>query len=400
MMVFYRSDNMEKKLRGDHEKKYYTELLENAAFWLTHSPDLKYGGFFTCLDRDGSVYGTDKPMWLQGRGIWFFSRLYNDVEPRPEWLEAARNGYRFLCDHGFDSDGRMFFLVTRDGKPLRKRRYLFTETFAVIAMAEYSKASGDTAILERSRKLFNLILEYHRNPGRLEPKVFPESRNMKSHSMPMILLATAQTLRKVSGDNFYNGIIDEMLAELLNHFFHEDYGLILENVGPDGAFIDIPEGRCVNPGHAIETSWFIMEEGSFRRDNALVNRGIEIMKNSLKAGWDEQYGGIFSFIDVKGLPPLQLEWDSKLWWPHTETLYALLLASRLSGNTCFDEEYRKVYQWTYSHFPDLEMGEWFGYLRRDGSILLPVKGSIWKGAFHVPRFLLLSWLLLKDWNRP
>jgi N-acylglucosamine 2-epimerase len=376
---------------------YRQSLLEDVVpFWLDNAIDRKHGGFLNCLDRDGSVYNTDKAMWIQCRAVWTFSKLYNEVEHRPEWLDAAQRGYEFITRHGFDNEGRMFFVVTRDGRPLRKSRYLFTETFGTIACAEYSKASGDQQALRKARETYRLIIDLYRNPGRLTPKVIPETRVTKAHAMPMILLSTTQELRKVDDDPLYKEVVDQSLYELLHHFMKPDRKALFEIVGPNGEMLDSPEGRCINPGHAIETSWFMMHEARHRNDQSLLRSALDVLRWSLEWGWDKEFGGILNFIDVEGKPMEQLEWDMKLWWPHTEALYALLLAHHLSGDSLYEQWYERVHEWSFSHFPDPQLGEWFGYLHRDGSVSSHLKGSIWKGPFHLPRALLYGWKVLEE----
>ncbi|MCX6135111.1 MAG: AGE family epimerase/isomerase [Ignavibacteriales bacterium] len=375
---------------------YRRTLLEDVVpFWLNNAIDRTHGGILNCLDRDGSVYNTDKAMWIQCRAVWTFSKLYNEVEQRPEWLDAARSGYEFITRHGFDSDGRMFFVVTRDGRPLRKSRYLFTETFGTIACAEYSKASGDQQALLKARETYRLVIDLYRNPGRLTPKVIPETRVTKAHAMPMILLATTQELRKVDDDPLYTAVADQALYEVLHHFMKPDRKALFEIVGPNGEMLDSPEGRCVNPGHAIETSWFMMHEALHRSDQSLLRSALDVLRWSLELGWDKEFGGIFSFIDVEGKPTEQLEWDMKLWWPHTEALYALLTAHHLTGDSLYEQWYERVHAWSFAHFPDPQHGEWFGYLHRDGSVSSQLKGSMWKGPFHLPRALLYGWKVLE-----
>jgi len=364
--------------------------------WLNNSVDRKHGGFLNCLDRDGSVYNTDKAMWIQCRAIWMFAKLYNEVERKPEWLEVARNGYDFIRKHGFDADGRMFFVVTRDGKPLRRSRYLFTETFGVIACAEYSRAACDENALEKARDLYRLIVDMHRNPGRLTPKIIPETRTTRAHGMSMILLATTQELRRVLEDPLHKEVIDQSLHDVLNFFVKPEEKALFEVVGPNGERLHSPEGRCINPGHAIETSWFMMHESRHRNDPSLLNSALDVLRWSLELGWDKEFGGLLYFVDIEGKPAEQLEWDMKLWWPHTEALYALLLAYHLTGDSFYEEWYVRVHQWSFGHFPDSQYGEWFGYLHRDGSLASRLKGSMWKGPFHLPRALLYGWKLLQE----
>lgn len=371
-------------------------LNDTIPFWQRHAPDRECGGFLTFLDADGSVVSTDKPIWGAGRVTWLFARLYHDVEPRAEWLELAAHGLAFLEKYGFDHDGRMFYAVTRDGRPLRKRRYLFSEAFAVIAMAEYARATGDTRVARRAREVFDLILRYHRTPGLLEPKMIPATRSLKSHAMPMILLATTQVLRRLGDDPLYGKVIDASLAEIRDHFLKPEFKALLDNVGPSGEFLNEPMGRVINPGHAIESAWFMLEEARHRRDHALRDLALRILDWSLEWGWDPQYGGILYFRDCRNRPCEPYEHDMKLWWPHNEAIYACLLAYAMTGEPRYGEWHEKIHRWAYDHFPDREHGEWFGYLHRDGTISSTLKGNMWKGPFHLPRMQLNCWKLLES----
>jgi N-acylglucosamine 2-epimerase len=374
-------------------------LNDTLPFWIPRAIDRECGGYLTALDHDGSVLQTDKPVWVQGRLAWLLATLYSTVEPRPEWLEYAKHGIDFLTRHCFDSDGRMFFAVTREGLPLRKRRYLFSETFATIALAAYGRAADDDRARQRALDLFRLTLRYHREPGLLEPKVIPSTRRMKGLAMPMILMATAQELRKNgvsfadSGNRVSFGnpvscddVIDDCIAEIERDFLKPEFSCVLESVGPNGEFFDTFEGRTACPGHAIEAGWFILEEARLRNnDPRLIALGTKIIDWSLTLGWDEEYGGIVYFKDARGLPSSEYPHDMKLWWPHNEAIIATLLAWQLTGESRYVDWHTRVHDWAYAHFPDRQHGEWFGYLHRDGSVSTRLKGNMWKGPFHLPR---------------
>jgi len=371
-------------------------LKDTIPFWIEHSVDDEAGGFFTYLDREGKVVGTDKPVWLQCRIAWLFSRLYNEVERREDWLALARHALNFVDVHGFDKDGRMFFIVTRNGRPLRKRRYLYTECFGAMAFAEYARATGDEVARRKAIDIYRLIFRYRDTPGLLEPKVIPSTRSMKSHGMVMMLVVVSQILRQIDDDPIYTQVIDGSIRELREHFMRPEFKAVLETVGPGGEFIDEPFGRAVVPGHAIETAWFVMEEGRTRGDRGLIDLGTQILKWSLEIGWDEEFGGLFYYRDVKEHPCEQYEHDMKLWWPHNEAIYASLLAYHLTGDAVFSDWHDTVHDWAYAHFPDREHGEWFGYLHRDGTVSLEWKGNQWKGPFHIPRMQLNCWKLLEE----
>jgi N-acylglucosamine 2-epimerase len=170
----------------------------------------------------------------------------------------------------------------------------------------------------------------------------------------------------------------------------------LENVSPDGHFSDSFEGRLLNPGHAIEAMWFLMDIGARQGNPELIQRANDIALSTVQYGWDPGYGGILYFMDVKGHPTQQLEWDQKLWWVHLETLVALLKGYAHTRNPQNLEWFERVHEYAWSKFRDPEYGEWYGYLNRRGEVLLPLKGGKWKGCFHVPRALFQCWKTLED----
>jgi len=372
-------------------------LTDTVPFWFPRAVDEQYGGYYTCLDRDGSLLQSDKAVWFQGRMAWMLSTLYLTVERRQEWLEMARSGIEFLDRFCFDEDQRMFFTVTREGRPLRKRRYLFSECFAMIAFAAYGKASGESKWIDRAAKLYDLVLHYQRTPGLLEPKVNPDTRPTKGLAMTMILLATAQELQKYHDSPRYREVIDESIHQIAHDFLKPEFGCLLEMTGPNGEFIDNLDGRCVNPGHSLEAGWFILHEARLRGNDAeLTKLGTTIIDWSLKLGWDTEFGGVFYFRDARGLPCSEYWHDMKFWWPHNEALIATLLAYRMTGNIEYAKWHDRVHEWSYDHFPDPQHGEWFGYLHRDGTVSTRMKGTMYKGFFHLPRMQWYCWQLLEE----
>jgi len=376
---------------------YREELLHNILpFWLNNSIDRDDGGFTFCLDRKGNVIDTDKGVWQTGRFTWLLATLYNDVEQKQEWLEAARHGIKFLENYCFDADGRMFFIVDKKGNPVRKRRYLFSESFAAIAFAAYSKATGDQKYAVKAVELFKQFFRYNTTPGLIIPK-YTEHRKMKGMGVPMIGIVTAQELRKNLVDDSFTKLIDQWIDEIKQDFLHHEYNAVMETVGPNGEFLDHFDGRTLNPGHAIEGAWFILQEAKIRNnDPDLIKLGIKMLDWMWEIGWDKKFGGILYFSDVKGLPVQEYWHDMKFWWPQNEAIIATLMAYQLTGDEKYAHWYQLIHDWTFSHFPDKEFGEWFGYLHRDGSISSDLKGNIWKGPFHIPRMLLNCWKILTE----
>ncbi|WP_290791023.1 AGE family epimerase/isomerase [Flavihumibacter sp. UBA7668] len=366
---------------------FYTDqlLTDTIPFWFPRSYDKENGGFLLMRDADGSLLDDDKAVWIQGRATWLLATLYNTVEAKTEWLEGAKLGYDFLVNHCFDTDDRMFFHVTREGKPIRKRRYFFSETFAVIAMAAYAKASGDQEAADRARWLFGKCIEYTTVPGLLEPK-YTATRPAIGIGVPMIMINTAQQLRENIGDDRCDAWISTWIGQIAKNFVKHDIRCVMEQVAPDGSIINHLDGRTLNPGHAIEGAWFILHEAIYRNhDPVLIELGCQMLDYMWERGWDQEYGGILYFLDVYNKPVQEYWQDMKFWWPQNETIIATLLAYLVTGKEKYAQWHELIHDYAYSHFHDKVNGEWFGYLHRDGIVAQPAKGNLFKGPFHLPR---------------
>ena len=377
---------------------YRRDLLDSVIpFWLKHSLDRQMGGYFTCLDRDGSVYDTTKYMWLQGRAVYMFSRLYNELEPRQEFLDAAQLGVDFIRAHGKDSRGRVYFSLTRDGRPYFFQRKPYAGVFYMMGLLENYKATGQKELLDEAVDMFWLVRDWINDPTLLDRPGMPGRLKCSNLADVMVLASMVIDLSKVHSDERYVQVMQEAIAGVRRHFV-AGRRILVENVALDGSDISPhPEGRLFNPGHSIEVCWFLLHlverlkaMGQAEDHSGTLNLALEALEGSLQAGWDEQFGGLFYFMDLAGLPTLQLESSMKLWWPHTEAIYALVLAWKLTGQERWLFWLQRVHQYAYSHFADPQMGDWFGYCDRLGNLTHTCKGGNYKGFFHVPRFLLMS----------
>lgn len=377
-------------------EQYKSELLNKVIpFWLEKSQDKEFGGYFTCLDRDGSVYDTDKFIWLQGREVWMFATLYNKVEKRQEWLDCAIQGAEFLKKYGHDGNLNWYFSLDREGNPLVEPYNIFSYTFAVIAFGQLSIATGNAEYADIAKRTFDIVLSKVDNPKGKWNKAAVGARQLKSFALPMILCNVALEIEPLLEPDFLKRTIDTCIHEVMDVFYRPELGLIVEHLDTDGNLVDCFDGRLLNPGHAIEAMWFIMDLGKRLNRPELIEKAVRIALNEAEYGWDKEHGGIFYFMDRMGHPCQQLEWDQKLWWVHIETLITMLKGYQLTGNEECLKWFERVHEYTWSHFTDAEHPEWYGYLNRQGEVLLPLKGGKWKGCFHVPRGLFQCWQILE-----
>lgn len=382
------------------EELYKVELLDNVLpFWLKNSQDKECGGYFSCLDRDGSVFDTDKFIWLQGREVWMFASMYNNVEKRQDWLDCAIQGGEFLKKYGHDGNLNWYFSLDRKGNPLVEPYNIFSYTFATMAFGQLNKATGNEEYAEIARKTFDIILSKVDNPKGKWNKAYPGTRNLKNFALPMILCNLALEIEHLLSEDFLLELMENCIHEVMDVFCRPELGgIIVENVTVDGQLSDTFDGRLMNPGHAIEAMWFIMDLGKRLQRPELINKAVATTLKMIEYGWDKEYGGIFYYMDRLGCPPQQLEWDQKLWWVHIETLISLLKGYNLTGSKECLSWFEKIHDYTWTHFKDQGYPEWFGYLNRRGEVLLTLKGGKWKGCFHVPRGLYQCWKILEEIN--
>lgn len=382
------------------EQQYKNELLNNVLpFWLQKSQDKECGGYFTCLDRQGNVFDTDKFIWLQGRQVWMFSTLYNKVEKRQEWLDCAIQGAEFLKKYGHDGNLNWYFSLTREGKPLIDPYNIFSYTFASMAFGQLSLATGNEEYAEIAKRTFDIILSKVDNPKGKWNKAHPGTRNLKNFALPMILCNLSLEIEHLLDKEYLTKTMETCIHEVMDVFLRPELGgIIVENVNSDGSLSDSFEGRQITPGHGIEAMWFIMDLATRLNRPDLIEKAVKTTLIMIEYGWDKQYGGIFYFMDRKGCPPQQLEWDQKLWWVHMETLISLIKGYQLTGSQECLTWFEKIHDYTWSHFKDPDFPEWWGYLNRRGEVLLELKGGKWKGCFHIPRGLYQCWKTLEKIN--
>ncbi len=382
---------------------FQTELLESTIpFWVKNMQDENNGGVFTSLDRTGNVYSTDKSVWMQGRTLYTFSLLLNTFGNNDDWLKIALSCKNFLDSHCFDTDDRMYFMTTAEGESLRKRRYYFSETFYVIGAAELYRFTGERKHIEDARRVYALCKSIYTNPEsdpfKITPKGNGKTRSYRALGPSMIMLNVAQIMSVCDAEHAASYLADANLyaGDILRFHYKPEIKSVLENVSATGEIYDFcPADRLVNPGHAIEAAWFMMELSTRSSNSELLEKALCMLDWSWEQGWDTEEGGLLYFVDYKGLPVEPLEAEQKLWWPHNETVIASLYAYILTGNKKYEDMFETVTNYAFTHFKDKEYGEWFGYLRKDGTPCKTLKGSSFKGPFHNPRMMLKCLELLR-----
>ena len=378
-----RADGL-KDIRAIHAESLFNQVIP---FWESHSIDTEHGGYYSCLDRDGTVYDTDKFMWMQGREVWMFSHLYNRIRPDNRWLDYARTGAVFMQTYGMDPTGKCYFSIDCAGIPQVAPYNIYADCYAAMGFAEFARASGKSSYLDLARQLYTGIQKRKDDPKAQYNKLLPSARKFRAFGFSMIQINMAQVFRKFDDSVEYETIIEQAIDDIVKYHISEQDQIVWERVALDGSHPDCMEGRLLCPGHACEVIWFVAKIAMERSDGQLLGKLSQALLWTLERAWDKEFGGIYYYQDAKGFPTDKIEADMKLWWVHVEALYATLLLYAATGEEQHYAWFRKIHDWTFSHFPDETYGEWYGYLHRDGTLAKTLKGGKWKGFFHLPRAL-------------
>jgi len=376
--------------------RYEATLFEDVLpFWTGHAIDPN-GGINTCIRDDGVLVSRDRWNWSQWRAVWVFSKLYNLFGKREEWLVIARDIYKFIASTGPDSQGHWPLLLNGDGEVQKGYESLYVDGFAIYGLTELHRATGDREALDLALATFKASEAAFAaaEPPPAWPYPIPEGR--MPHGMSMLFSLAYHELAQATGLPDVRRACDSHHRKVMDLFYRPNRGVVLEWLNRDGTECPKPEGTAVCPGHAIESMWFQIHIAKERGDSETISKACDIILEHLDKGWDSEYGGLLLAVDADG--DSEVGWphpDTKLWWPHTEALYATLLAYSETRDPAFLEWHRKVRDYAYEKFPDRANGEWKQKLDREGNIIedtlfLPVKDP-----FHLPRALIYCFEILK-----
>lgn len=402
-------------------------------FWMELAVDQRYGGVFTCFDNAGdALKSTDKYTWSQGRFVWVLSRLASLCDrgimqgDGAGYLEHASKTVSFLRENAFLENGNCAFLLTQAGEKVESHlgegfdTSFYADCFVVLGFSEFARVTRDLATLEIALQLYDRIGR-RLSTGTVRSEPYPVNPNFKAHSVSMIMLNISQELRNALGSFEHprteelNNLGRQYMVEIMETFVDQQ-GTVREMLPlepEDGSVADTVLARHVNPGHALECMWFVIDEALVHGCHRYVERATRSIKKAIELGWDEEYGGLLRFVDRDEGPPrgreladryeqLVLEtWDTKLWWPHSEALYSTLRAQEVTGQQSFRDMYEDVHEYVFRTFPDpnSKLGEWIQIRDRKGEpveklVALPVKDP-----YHALRNALLIIELLHPGSR-
>ena len=406
-------------------KEFYNNHLVEVIlkYWLPKI-DEESGGFYTCYNVEGDMLvSKNKYTWSQGRCTWMYAKLAMsksvtlDYNMRKQCRELAGMGAKFLESNCILPSGECAFCLNEHNQPIETipgkgfAISSFADCFVIMGLAAYSVLEQNQDSVLKAFGLYGRLQEQVKsNTFATAPNILPAG--WRSHSIPMIMLNTGCELRDALEKLGYEKEATEVdiackiyMEDIYNNFM--DNGIVHECLNANNSLLETLYGRHINPGHTNECMWFLIQAARKFNNEEIVKAAMNtVLTTSIKA-WDEKNGGMMYYLDRDGGKPKGLEsheerfladaalrdWDNKMWWPHTETIYANLLCYYITKDEDFLDQYDKYHDYTFSTFPnpDTSVGEWIQIRDRKGN---PVLGTVGgrlpvKDPYHITRNLIL-----------
>ena len=384
--------------------KYYSDLFDEfLPFMDEHIIDHKYGGFMCDADWDGTLLDTRKRIWYQGRGVWVYSFLYNNIKKDPKYLEIARKTVEWL-DKTTPPPGKLWNpWYTREGKPLGKEETeIYSDLHVAQGYTQYAKASGDMSYWDKAKAIWKKCVDvYDNRPGYgIDAHFYQVQINEKKryegvpnprivgHWMDFLTLVTQ--MLEIKEDPELEAFAAKDVDAVLNRHYNPEFGLITEYLNKDYSRIDGPQGREVT-GHTLETLWMILYEMVRKKDKETFEKAAEYLHHHIEVLYDYVYEGSYQgLMDVD-----TMEFDmTKALWVQDEILVGTMYAYEHTGARWAREWFERLYRFVEEKATLKQYGYplWMIYADRKMTFV-PHYNRI--GNYHHPRQLMLNILSLE-----
>lgn len=381
----------------DLRQKAKSELLSNILpFWLSHTIDYEHGGFIGQIDNNLTIIPrAAKGVILNARILWTFSRAFRALR-QPVYRSTAQRAYEYLVRFFWDREfGGVYWMLDCEGRPLDTKKRIYAQAFAVYALAEYFRATGDNDALVQALRLTEKIESaghdaerggyfetYERDwalaaDQRLSDVDMDERRSMNTH---LHLLEAYATLLRVHQDPIIRARLRELIEIFLTRILDAATNHFL-------MFFDQqwnPRSRKISFGHDIEGSWLLVEAAEILGDPELLSRARQAAVNMAQAVYEQGIdadGGLMYEAEPEGIIA-----TDKHWWPQAEAVVGFLNAYQISGRRHFLDAAQRCWEFIENYIVDHHHGEWFWLVSRSGVPGVGLdKAGPWKCPYHNSR---------------
>lgn len=320
--------------------------------------DHTYGGFQIFTGRDGRHQNTNKRTWRDGRGLWVYSFLYNNLAREQKYLDVAGKTAEFILKNAPEGDEFFYSEFTRDGTPVGKNGTdIYGDMFVACGFAEYAKAAQDTQYWDKAKDLLIKCLRIYDKPDYPYHVTYgPDVAPMKGERVLghwMLLIDVATQLLKIQPDPEVEQVASRCVDAIQNYHYNSAYDMINEVLNHDLSRPDNDFSQFVYTGHVLEILWMVLFEALRKKDKMLFDWTSQQIKRHFEVAWDDVYGGLFRCL---------VHVDKNIWevdkmsWVQEETLIDLLCVMEHTGAQWAIDYFTKLYTYVFDKFPMKQYG--------------------------------------------
>ena len=387
-------------LLADYRHRLFDRYLP---FWEKEGYDTEHGGFMCYLHEDGSIQSDQKDIWYQGRGIWVYSFLYNNIDRNPKWLKMAKKSRDFMVAHMHYGDGTWATTVNRVGKAVdgmgqSSPENIYGSMFAACGLIQHAKATGSEEDLDLAKLCIRKSVELYENPDYRGVSVTGVDRTgLRTQGHSFIMVWTVSQLLEINREPGLEELVGEHLDLIANKFWNDDYGISNENLFHDYSRIPSLANQMM-PGHSIETQWMAMAEAMRVKNIPLAQLFQKRFRRLIEMCWDYVFDGIGStdyHVFATAEHPAGPVFDIKSMWSQTEALIGCMMVLEYSGEVWAREWYERIRAFLLRSMTT-DFGVWRQAVDRFGVDKKRAGISIYRrGNFHQPRCLMMNILSLE-----
>ena len=389
-----------RELGNNYRRDLFTDFLP---FMEKHVIDHELGGFMCNTNYDGKKVNGNKSSWFEGRGIWVYSFLYNNLAREKKYLEVARKSVEFILKIKPNAGDELWPKeLTREGSSLAQADMeIYGDLFIAEGLAEYSKATNERQYWNMAREiLFKCIRIYDRPDYRpvigqtylgREARPFPGAR---IQGVWMVLIRLVTQMLEMRADAEVEKVARRCVDAVVKHHYNPEFGLINELLNHDLSRPQNEYAQLVYTGHCIENLWMLMHEAARLKDRKLFNTFAEWFRRHSEVAWDDVYRG--SFRNLQNVEKNIWVVD-KVLWLQEEVLIGSLLIVEQTGAEWAKDIFNETYNYVLEKYPLKQHGSplWMYASDRKASFEAFSKMPKRVENFHHPRHLMLNLLSLE-----
>jgi len=373
-------------------RQYEHDLFEDhLPFHDRYVVNRTYGSFMSATGHDGSHPHTNTTASYMGRGIWFYSFLYNNFAQEDAYLDTAARAVGFIMKHRPSGEDYWPDEYTCEGDVIGSGRgSLPGDCYIAEGLAEYAKAAGEPEYMDLARATMLKTFRHYDDPGFIDSSTpYPGARSLWYWMLHM-WFGTTTLMHHPDSD--LEKIVTRSIDAIMNYHLNPAFNLMNNVINHDLSRSEDPKHSGMAAcGHATEATWMIMYEAVRTKDKTLFGRAADMFRRHAVVSKDDVYGGYYN--DCRNVDAN--DWElNKVSWAQAFILINSLYIAEHTGAQWAQEIFGDQNIWTQKKLTLKQYG-YPGWFEPSDRFATFVPHATRKDNYHHPRHLMLNLLSVR-----